>query len=149
MADDDPLAAAAHKAHEWIAEVRDALAVPDRHRGYQALRATLHALRDRLGVDEAAHLGAQLPLVVRGMYYEGWRPAGKPERHRSREAFLEHLRSEVPGMNAAEAEIVARAVFAVLVAHVSAGEIEDLRRVLPEPIRELLPPPEASAVERA
>lgn len=145
MRDEDPIAPAVHKAHEWIAEVRDALAVPDRQRGYQALRATLHALRDRLGVDEAAHLGAQLPLVVRGMYYEGWRPAGKPEKHRTRDAFLEDLRSEVPGMLASEAEIVARAVFGVLAGHVSPGEIEDVRRVLPAPIRELWPEAEANA----
>jgi hypothetical protein len=28
------------------------------------------------------HLGAQLPLLVRGIYYEGWHMAGKPTRER-------------------------------------------------------------------
>lgn len=51
----------------------------------------LHCLRDRLSVDQAAHLSAQLPLLVRGIYYESYHPAGKPEKVRSRAEFLEHV----------------------------------------------------------
>lgn len=137
--DSDPLAAAVQKAHEWILEVRDALGVPDRHRGYQALRSTLHAIRDRLPLNEAAQLGAQLPMVVRGIYYEGWSPGSDPARIRSVDAFLEEIRDEVPGMLHAEAEIVARAVFSVLDRHVSHGEIEDVKGTLPADIRSLWP----------
>jgi uncharacterized protein (DUF2267 family) len=38
-----------HKTHTW-----EALGTEDRHRAYMALRAVLHALRDRLTVEEVA-----------------------------------------------------------------------------------------------
>jgi uncharacterized protein (DUF2267 family) len=61
----------------------------DRRRAYRALAAVLHALRDRLTVDEVAQLGAQLPILVRGLYYDQWHhPAGKPDRLRHKEEFL-------------------------------------------------------------
>jgi len=139
MADPDPISAAVHKAQEWIAEVRDTLGVSDRKRGYQALRASLHALRDRLPVNEAAHLGAQLPMVVRGIYYEGWDPGATRKAGRSREAFFDDIRREVPGMLASEAPIAAEAVLTVLSRHVSAGEIDDVRGALPAHVRKLWP----------
>ncbi|HEY5940705.1 MAG TPA: non-homologous end-joining DNA ligase [Gemmatimonadales bacterium] len=33
-------------------------------------------LRDRLTVEETAHPGAQLPMLIRGSYYAGWEPSG-------------------------------------------------------------------------
>jgi len=54
----------------------------DRHLAYAALRATLHALRDRIGPQNAVHLGAQLPMLVRGLYYEGWHMGGTPTKER-------------------------------------------------------------------
>ena len=42
-------------------------------------------------VNEVAALGVQLPMLVRGFYYEGWKPADKPLRERKKETFLTHI----------------------------------------------------------
>jgi uncharacterized protein (DUF2267 family) len=124
------------KTNIWLNDVMAELDIEDRHRAYSALRATLHALRDRLTVEEAAQLSAQLPLLVRGIYYENWRPAATPLRERHVEQFLAHIQSELPGD---DPSAVARAVFSVLAGYVGAGEIEDVYWMLPEGVRELWP----------
>jgi uncharacterized protein (DUF2267 family) len=70
---------------------RRQLHLEDRHHAYVALRAVLHALRDRLPPEVAVHLGAQLPILVRGIYYEGWHMAGKPVKDRSVQEFADHV----------------------------------------------------------
>ena len=55
----------------WLKELMVRLGTDDREQAYTVLKATLHAVRDRLGPENAAHLGAQLPILLRGVYYEG------------------------------------------------------------------------------
>jgi uncharacterized protein (DUF2267 family) len=103
-----------------------------------ALRAGLHALRDRLTVGEAAQLGAQLPLLVRGLYFEGWRPAAEPWKERHGAGFLERIEKELGGYaDLRDPESVARAVFQLLRRHVSPGEIEQVVATLPAEVRQL------------
>lgn len=121
----------------WLKEIGEQIG-PDRQRCYQALRAVLFSLRDRLDPNEAAHLAAQLPMLVRGIYYEGYRPAGKPERIRSRDEFLEKIGShlETRPLGADEA---ARAVFKVLDHYLDPGEMAEVKQSLPRDIRTLFP----------
>jgi uncharacterized protein (DUF2267 family) len=128
-----------HKTNEWLNDLNEVLGGRTRHQAYSALRATLHALRDRLTVEEVAQLGAQLPMLVRGFYYEGWNPAGKPLKERHREEFLARIRIELGKDDPTEPETIARAVFAVLAKRVTAGEIEDVKHVLPAELRDLWP----------
>jgi uncharacterized protein (DUF2267 family) len=123
----------------WLKELAAELGFEDRERVYHALGAVLHALRDRLTVAEAADLGAQLPTLIRGQYYEGWNPNGKPVKERSREEFLAHIASAFRGQGEIFPEGVAWAVFKVLEKHVTAGEIGDIKHVLPAHIRSLWP----------
>jgi len=136
------------KTHAWLGEVMQELGTDDRHKAYLALRAVLHALRDRLTVEEVAQLGAQLPMLIRGFYYEGWDPTGKPLKERHKEEFLRHIyryfKTTRYGEPDVDPEQVARAVFRVLARRVSEGEIEDVVRILPRELRELWP--ETSAV---
>ena len=127
-----------HKTNGWLKEIMQVLR-PDRHRAYQALRAVLHCLRDRLTVEEAAQLADQLPMLVRGIYYEAWKPAGNPEKFRSREEFLARISARLAHTRPVDPEDAARTVFQVLENHVSAGEIDDVIKVLPEEIRMLWP----------
>ena len=121
----------------WLNDVLERLGWEDQHRAYHALRAVLHALRDRLPVDQAAALAAQLPMLVRGFYYEGWHPHGKPLKERHREDFLAHIAAAFLEGPAVDPERVARAVFQVLSKHVTAGEIEGVKRCLPTELRSL------------
>jgi uncharacterized protein (DUF2267 family) len=123
--------------HIWLNELMEHLAWMDPERAYHALSAVLRALRDRLPVDAVAALGAQLPLLIRGAYYEGWHPSGTPLKERKREEFLGHIRGTFPSDFEAEPEEVARAVFQVLMKHVSDGEIEKVKNALPFAIRSL------------
>jgi uncharacterized protein (DUF2267 family) len=130
------------KTNRWLKDLTEGLGwreKEDRDRAYLALRCTLHALRDRITVQEVAQLAAQLPMLVRGFYYEGWDPTGKPLKDRHREDFLARIESEFRRDEAIDPEQVARAVFALLARKVSEGEIEDVRHGLPAEIRKLWP----------
>jgi uncharacterized protein (DUF2267 family) len=59
--------------------------VAEQDRAYQALRGTLHALRDILRLEEAVQLAAQLPLLIKGVFYDGWTPLDKPQKYKKEE----------------------------------------------------------------
>jgi len=128
-----------HLTHAWLNDVMETLGWEDRQRAYQACRSVLHALRDRLTVEEVAHLGAQLPMLMRGFYYEGWKPADKPLTERKKSDFLEHVASRFEGASTTDVEAMTRGVFEVLEKRVAGGEIADVKHMLPEEIRGLWP----------
>jgi uncharacterized protein (DUF2267 family) len=128
-----------HKTNSWLKEVMQEIHRDNRRKAYDALRATLHALRDRLTVEEVAQLGAQLPMLIRGFYYEGWDPTRKPLKLRDREEFLAIIDEEFRADDTLNPELIARAVFKVLANRITAGEIEDVKHVLPAEIRSLWP----------
>jgi uncharacterized protein (DUF2267 family) len=125
------------KTNAWLKELMELLGCQDRREAYIAFRATLHALRDRLTVEEVAQFAAQLPMLVRGFYYEGWDPTRKPVKERHREKFLARIEQELRP-DELDAEQVAPAVFRLLANRVSEGEIEDVEHLLPRDIREWL-----------
>jgi len=125
-----------HTTNIWLHDLMDRLGWPDKHRAYHALRAVLHTLRDRLPVTGAAALAAQLPLLVRGIFYEGWHPADKPIKERKKEEFLAHI-AEAFRDDPVDPETVARAVFGVMSKHISSGEKVHVEQLLPVEIRSL------------
>jgi uncharacterized protein (DUF2267 family) len=128
------------KTHVWLHDIMTELACEgDRKAAYVALRSVLHALRDHLTIEEATDLGAQLPMLIRGIYYEGWTLSGKPVKERTKEAFLAHLRHAFTDNETVNVENVARAVFRVLATHVDTGEIAHVKRLLPAALRSLWP----------
>jgi uncharacterized protein (DUF2267 family) len=128
------------KTNEWLDDITDELALENRHAAYAALRATLHALRDRLILEEAVHLGAQLPMLVRGFYYEGWRAVPGPVKMH-REEFLLRVEEELTAKSTVklDSETVVRAVFQVLSRRISKGEIDQIEQSLPKDLRDLWP----------
>jgi len=121
----------------WLNDLMDRLGWQDKHRAYHALRVVLHALRDRLPIDQAAALGAQLPMLVRGFYFEGWHPGDKPFKERKKEDFLAHIAMAFRDDPDIDPQDVARAVFQVIAKHVTPGEIRHVKISLPGEIRSL------------
>ena len=121
----------------WLKGVMEGLHTDDRHLAYLALRATLHALRDRLGPEHAIHLAAQLPMLLRGRYYEGWRLAAAQTKERTRADFFEHIRSELPRGSAIDPNLAARAVFSVMWQKLDVGEVGKVIDFLPPELKEL------------
>lgn len=126
------------KTNEWLKEIMEALEIQDKHRAYLALRATLHALRDRLPIDEAVQFGAQFPLMIKGLYYEGWVPARTPVKM-SKDEFIDKVHSHFMNNPDIDAEELVRCVLAVIVNKTSEGEMEDIKSSLPKDFMDLMP----------
>jgi uncharacterized protein (DUF2267 family) len=128
------------KTQVWLNDLMQELDWEDKpHKAYLALRTVLHALRDRLTVQEAVQLGAQLPMLVRGFYYEGWTLKKKPHKERHKDQFLDHVREAFPNDVTVNPQQVVRVVFRVLQRHTSPGEIDDVKHAMPKALRELWP----------
>jgi uncharacterized protein (DUF2267 family) len=114
----------------------------DRRKTYLAFRCALHALRDHLPVKDAVLLGEQLPMLLRGTYFEHWNPEGKPDPVNSREDFLHILSIYLArdGEDTSGAEAVMRAVFRLLERKAADGEIQDVQHLLPKALDDLWPP---------
>ncbi len=119
----------------WLKTVEEELQLDDRQQAYNALRAVLHTLRDRIPPEVAVKLGAQLPLLVRGIYYEGWHPATTPTKERHIEDLAQHVLSELPRQFPVEAARVIRGVFEVLWETLDPGEFEKVMNHLPASLR--------------
>jgi uncharacterized protein (DUF2267 family) len=129
----------AQTTHIWLNEITDEIG-PDRKLAWHVLSAVLRVLRDKLRPDDAAHLAAQLPLLVRGTFYEQYRPAQQPLALRSQDEFLQRIQDSLVNVRPVDPAAAARAVFAVLQHHIDPGEIAQVRHALPESIRALWPP---------
>lgn len=122
---------------EWLKEVQEEMGLEDEQRAFRVVRAVLHTLRDRLTVEEAAQFAAQLPMLLQGVYYHDWTPRGKPVQMWDRQEFLDKVAERL--MREHDPEEACRAVFSVLERQMPGGEIEDVKSILPESIRELWP----------
>ena len=127
---------AVHVVTKWIGETAEALHTDDKQEAFHALRGLLLALRSQLPDHESADFAAQLPLVLRGVYFDGWRPNGG-HIDRSVETFYEQILSAFPNPSIVDPERIAKAAFQTLERHVSAGEISDVKHNLPDRIRRI------------
>lgn len=125
----------------WLDEITDELG-PDRRLAWHALGTVLRVVRDRVPADLAAHFAAELPLLIRGVYYDQYRPSRQPERTRDRDEFVERIGKGFAGTRTVNVDGAIRAVLATVSRHVPAGEVENVRGSLPEELRALWPTPE-------
>ena len=127
----DAITRTVQQTQEWLGQLAERLEVDDDQYAYRALRTVLHVLRDRLGVEVSAHVSAQLPMLLRGTFYEGWDPTGTPIRL-SLDEFLDRIEADGFFKGRSEAEDVARAVFALLWDELGEGTVRHITAVLPD-----------------
>jgi uncharacterized protein (DUF2267 family) len=120
----------------WLSEIMTDIGC-DRHVAWHLLGAVLRTVRDRLPAELAAHLGAELPLLVRGTYYDQYRPTEQPDVTRSLDEFLDRVQQGLKSTPIVEVDDAARSVLRVLSRHIDAGQVIKVRDALPKGIRTL------------
>jgi uncharacterized protein (DUF2267 family) len=138
MTDAPILETSLQRAHEWLHDIERGLGFGNEHAAYAALRATLHAVRDRLPTELVVHFGAGLPTMIRGIYYDGWHPSAARLREAHAEDFAEAMRRELHGHTELQnVEQVALAVMGVIEGRMDAGQIDHILEALPKQVRAL------------
>ncbi|WGR95112.1 DUF2267 domain-containing protein [Bradyrhizobium sp. ISRA443] len=127
-----------HLTNVWLDEMMASLP-RDKQLAWHVLGAVLRTVRDRVPLNLAVHLGAQLPILVRGTYFEQWRPSETPRTWRSQEEFLALITAQMNSDKPVNAADAARAVFRVLNHHIDPNQAEKVRHSLPEEVRALWP----------
>lgn len=122
---------------EWVLDLCANSDIGDEQRAYRLLRVTLQTLRDWLSVEEATDLSAQLPQLLRGAYFEGWRPARSPVKPRHATDFVGRIENAFTSDPFEDTRAAVTDVFALLNRRISRGEIRDVRACLPRDLLEL------------
>jgi uncharacterized protein (DUF2267 family) len=128
----------ANQAQHWVNELADDLGWSER-RAHRLLRTVLHTLRDWLTTEEMADLAAQLPALIRGIYFEGWKPSSTPADDRRKETFVRRVMDEMSNDPPDDAEEAIAAVFALLDRHLDSGELVQVRSSMKKALRQLWP----------
>ena len=126
-------------SNEWLNELMRAVDWDDKYRAYRLLRATLHALRDRLTAHEAVQFGAQLPMLIRGLYYDGWRMRDMPPPERTKGAFLGHIEAAFEARPERRHRGAGERGLQTPGTQDLPGEIDDVKHLLPPEVRVLWP----------
>jgi uncharacterized protein (DUF2267 family) len=128
------------QSNGWLKAIEARLRPCERREAYGALRAVLHVLRDRLPLDGVLGLSAQLPLLLRGVFLEGWRPGDRPTDIRQPLTFAEAVERLLPPAFPREGMGATRAVFEVMAERLDPGEVDKLLAYLPASLRPLWEP---------
>lgn len=131
-----------HKTYSWIYDVEDNMGWEEGNEGkaLSLLKSTLHRLRDNLLLNDLAHFGAQLPTLIRGILYEAWNPDHTPVKDRKKGEFLSAVLHGLPENHKdIDIEEGVKAIFRTLYYKIDPMEVEKLRKILPENIKELFP----------
>ncbi|WP_168201478.1 DUF2267 domain-containing protein [Kushneria phosphatilytica] len=135
----DVLSRSVQETDIWLQDLKKELDLDTPEQAYGALRAVLHTLRDRITVDMAASLSSQLPVMLTGIFFDGWKPADTPQKYHTAEEFLEHVRHHAVGHNELDVHQATRGVFHLLEQKLDQGQINRVTDQLPNEIQSLWP----------
>ena len=122
--------------NSWLNEIAEMIG-PDRHVAWKVLSTVLHKLRDRLPIELSAHLGSQLPLLIRGAYYDQYRPHAQPGTCRHEEEFVAEVAEWLSDTRPVDPNLAITAVLKVLDHHVDSGQIAKVKGALPKQLRQM------------
>lgn len=125
------------KSNEILKAMEERFRWMDRHKSYLAFRAVTHALRDRLPAEVAASFAAQLPMLLKGVFYDGWRPASAPVKMK-RDEFVSEVEVVLNPPPEEDIEEIIRGVVNILAAYTDPGEVKKIKKVLPKDIVKML-----------
>lgn len=131
----DAFDTAVQKANIWLKDIEAAGKLRSRFQAYAALRSVLHALRDCAPAAEAVKLSAQMPLMIKGVFFDGWKLSPKPLRL-SRKEFEDVLRGGLKEQNGVEPTVALKAVLSAVSLHLSPSVLETFQLVLPSEVHE-------------
>jgi uncharacterized protein (DUF2267 family) len=143
----DSLDRSIERTNQWLGDVASSFETEDRKLAYRVTRSWLHTLRDRLPVTVAAHLAAQLPELLRGVFYEGWNPSKVPTKY-DRDEYIARFARNAQIHNT-EVRKAGQLVTSAMRRHLSEGVVNEAFGVLPADIRELIEPTAAAAGGRS
>ncbi|AIL12672.1 hypothetical protein IM40_02675 [Candidatus Paracaedimonas acanthamoebae] len=132
----------AQHVHEWLNEIIDVSGLSNKTQALASLRAVLRELRDNIRIEDLAHFSAQLPIFIRGLLFENWRPVKPPLKERHKEEFLNSIQEILEGMGHGEIEalLAAKGVFSAIEKQVSQEEVDKLLDIVPKGIWEVWKP---------
>ncbi|WP_296422892.1 DUF2267 domain-containing protein [Yoonia sp.] len=130
-----------HEAHDWVNELTGRLDWTSERDALRLLRTVMCRVRDHLPVNEMAQFSAQLPIILRGMFYEGWQPKLTPVHERRAADFIDTIQQDVGDILDYRGPADITAVFKLINARISRGEVEDVRANLPAQLRDMWPEP--------
>jgi uncharacterized protein (DUF2267 family) len=140
VADEPPeLVGALNVTRAWIADLKRRLGWHESSTTFYVMLGCLHGLRDALPKQEAVHLGLALPVLLRGLYFDGWRPSGRSSGAKRRAAFLERIHDRVQRDPAVDPDHAARAVLAMLSKRLAAAELENAKAATPHDLKGFWP----------
>jgi uncharacterized protein (DUF2267 family) len=124
-------------ATPWVESMMAELSTADSHQALRALGAGLEALRDLLTPAQAAHFGARLPVLIRGLFFERWDPTITPREIRHRSQFLALVGEKYAPRADVPTDAIAAAFLGVLARHLGAEDIVRVASKVPTPLEQL------------
>jgi uncharacterized protein (DUF2267 family) len=123
-----------HTTNLWLDDIMARLG-SDRRVAWKVLSVVLRTVRDRVPVEVAAHLGAELPLLIRGAYYDQFAPAKRSPKY-DLDGFVERVAAQLSDMRPIDPVLAMQAVFVTLGRHIEHGQVAKLQDVLPHDLRD-------------
>ena len=132
------------EANHFIKDLAMQLGTPeDIDHAVRVLRYVFRALRRRLVPDESLHIVSQLPLILKGIYVDGWNIYEPLSEAKTFDEFLYDIRNnerkaDVDFTNYDLAKKKISAVFNALKKIISGGELDHFRDELPKELAEMV-----------